>query len=68
MALQPTTIRFTRDGMALVQRAADRTGCTVAQFVREAALMRAVLTLESERHPERLAAEIARLARALDPA
>jgi uncharacterized protein (DUF1778 family) len=67
MALQPTTIRFPRDGMALVQRAAERAGCTVAQFVREAALMRAFITLESNRDPEQLAADVERLARALDP-
>jgi uncharacterized protein (DUF1778 family) len=68
MGLQPTTIRFPRDALMLVQRAAEQTGCTVAQFVREAALMRAVLTLESQRDAPQLADEIERLASALDPA
>ena len=36
-----TTISFTRDGMQLIQQAAKRQGCSVSQFVREAALMRA---------------------------
>jgi uncharacterized protein (DUF1778 family) len=35
-----TTISFTRDGMQLIQEAANRQGCSVSQFVRDAALMR----------------------------
>ena len=36
-----TTISFTRDGMKLILKAAERQGSSVSQFVREAALMRA---------------------------
>ena len=62
MALRPTTIRFTPDAMELIQRAAKRQGCSVSQFVREAALMRASMSSEDNPYPVRnLAAEMRRL-------
>jgi uncharacterized protein (DUF1778 family) len=42
MALKPTTIRFAPDALDLVQRAADNLGISVAQFVRESSIMRAM--------------------------
>ena len=57
-----TTISFTRDGMQLIQEAARRQGCSVSQFVREAALMRASMSSEDNPYPVRnLAAEMRRL-------
>lgn len=41
MPLRPTTVRFAEDAMDLVQAAAGEAGCSVAQFIREAAVMRA---------------------------
>jgi hypothetical protein len=62
MALKPTTIRFTPDAMELIHRAARRQGCSVSQFVREAALMRAAMATDENPYPIRdLAAEIRRL-------
>jgi hypothetical protein len=62
MALKPTTIRFTPDAMQLIQRAAKRQGCSVSQFVREAALMRASMASDDNPYPVRdLAAEMRRL-------
>jgi hypothetical protein len=62
MALKPTTIRFTPDAMEMIQRAAKRQGCSVSQFVREAALMRASMTSDENPYPVRdLAAEMRRL-------
>ena len=59
MALKPTTIRFTPDAMALVHRAARRQGCSVSQFVREAALMRAAMAADDNPYPMRaLAAQL----------
>ena len=46
--LRPTTIRFASDAMDLVNRAAEETGVSSAQFVREAAMMRAILTLRDD--------------------
>ena len=43
MALHATTIRFADRGYAAIARAADAQGISVSQYVREAALMRAVL-------------------------
>ena len=39
-ALKPTTIRFTPDDMELIQRAAERQGCSISQPGREATLRR----------------------------
>ena len=46
MPMTRTTISFTRDGMQLIQEAAKRQGCSVSQFVREAALMRAAMAAD----------------------
>ena len=43
MLMTRTTIRFTREGMQLIQEAARRQGSSVSQFVREAGLMRATM-------------------------
>lgn len=43
MALRPTTVRFDERSYELVRAEAKRAGMTVAQFVREAALIRATL-------------------------
>jgi hypothetical protein len=62
MALKPTTIRFTPNAMEMIQAAAARQGCSISQFVREAALMRASMASDSNPYPVRdLAAEMRRL-------
>ena len=43
MALHATTIRFEDRGYSAIARAADAQGISVSQYVREAALIRAVL-------------------------
>ena len=43
MALHATTIRFSDRGYVAIARAADAQGISVSQYVREAALIRAVL-------------------------
>jgi len=43
MALHATTIRFADRAYAAIARAADSQGISVSQYVREAALIRAVL-------------------------
>jgi uncharacterized membrane protein YecN with MAPEG domain len=43
MALHATTIRFADRGYTAISRAADAQGISVSQYVREAALIRAVL-------------------------
>jgi len=43
MALHATTIRFADRGYLAIARAADAQGVSVSQYVREAALIRAVL-------------------------
>ena len=43
MALHPTTIRFADRAYLAIARAADLQGISVSQYVREAALIRAVL-------------------------
>ena len=43
MALHPTTIRFADRAYTAIARAADAQGISVSQYVREAALIRAVL-------------------------
>ena len=43
MALHPTTIRFGDRAYTAIARAADAQGISVSQYVREAALIRAVL-------------------------
>jgi hypothetical protein len=49
VALHPTTIRFGDRAYAAVGRAADAQGISISQYVREAALIRAVLDeLEDE--------------------
>jgi uncharacterized protein (DUF1778 family) len=47
--LIPTTIRFAPEAMELIERAAQQMGTSVSQFVREAAIVRAMVT---ESHPE----------------
>lgn len=46
MPLKPTTVRFASDCQILVQQAADEMGISMAQFVREAAIIRALITFE----------------------
>ena len=59
MPMTRTTISFTRDGMQLIQEAAKRQGCSVSQFVREAALMRAAMAADDNPYPMRaLAAQL----------
>jgi Ribbon-helix-helix protein, copG family len=59
MPMTRTTISFTRDGMELIQQAARRQGCSVSQFVREAALMRAAMASDANPYPMRaLAAQL----------
>jgi Mobilization protein NikA len=59
MPMTRTTISFTRDGMELIQEAAKRQGCSVSQFVREAALMRAAMAADDDPYPMRtLAAQL----------
>lgn len=62
--MRPTTIRFAPDTFDLVTRAAENLGISVAQFVREAAIMRAIL-LPTERAEElsSLAARVQQLGR-----
>jgi hypothetical protein len=43
VALHPTTIRFADRAYTAIARAADAQGISVSQYVREAALIRAVL-------------------------
>jgi hypothetical protein len=43
MALHPTTIRFGDRAYAAIGRASDAQGISISQYVREAALIRAVL-------------------------
>ena len=57
MPMTRTTISFTRDGMQLIQEAAKRQGCSVSQFVREAALMRAAMAADDNPYPMRALAE-----------
>ena len=50
VALHPTTIRFGDKAYTAISRAADEQGISVSQYVREAALVRAVLDeLDSDR-------------------
>src|SRR3954463_10133064 len=70
MALHATTIRFADRGYSAIARAADAQGISVSQYVREAALIRAVLddldTAEEPLHTARdlvnIASEVRRLA------
>lgn len=66
MALRPTTIRFAPDAMELVQEAASALGISVAQFVREAALMRACVTPGIREEMVEMSERIARLSRPVD--
>ncbi len=43
MALKPTTIRFATRAYDLLQQEADEQGVSLAQYVREAALLRLVI-------------------------
>lgn len=64
MALRPTTIRFAPDAMSIVNQAAAEIGVSVSQFVREAAMMRAMLLhTEGTRDFEKLAETLSQLAR-----
>ena len=59
MPMTRTTISFTRDGMQLIQEAAQRQGSSVSQFVREAAPMRAAMAQDDNPYPMRtLAAQL----------
>ena len=49
MPLIPTTIRFAPGAMDLIEPAAQQMGTSVAQLVREAAIVRAMVI---ENHPE----------------
>jgi uncharacterized protein (DUF1778 family) len=54
-----TTISFTRDAMELIQDAARRPGCSISQYVREAALMHATMATDNTPYPMRaLAAQL----------
>jgi uncharacterized protein (DUF1778 family) len=46
LALKPTTVRFTPDALAAVREASEELGCSIGQFVREAAIARAILVAE----------------------
>ena len=48
MAPRTTTLRFDAAAHELVKAAAEACGVTTAQFMREAALVRAVLTLRTD--------------------
>lgn len=65
--MRPTTIRFAPDAMDLVNDAAKNLGVSVAQFVRESAIMRAML-VEGQGKADLmvLADEVTRLARRED--
>ena len=64
VALKPTTIRYAPDAMELIQRAAENLGISVAQFVREASIMRAMFVAGEFRDDlEALANIVARLSR-----
>lgn len=60
--LRPTTIRFASDALEIVNKAADEMGISSAQFIREAAVMRAMLCLPHE-ELKTLAEEVQRLSR-----
>jgi uncharacterized protein (DUF1778 family) len=74
VTLHPTTIRFGDRAYAAIARAADAQGISVSQYVREAALIRAVLdeldTAEDALHTAHdllaIAREVRRLAQ-VDP-
>ena len=57
MPMTRTTISFTHDGMQLIQEAAKQADCSVSQFVREAALMRAAKATDDSPYPIRALAE-----------
>ena len=69
MALHATTIRFADRGYEAIARAAEAQGISVSQYVREAALIRAVLdeldTAEEALHTARDLVNIAREVRRL---
>jgi hypothetical protein len=69
MALHATTIRFADRGYAAVARAAEAQGISVSQYVREAALIRAVLddldTAEEALHTAHDLVDVAREVRRL---
>ncbi len=69
MALHATTIRFADRGYSAIARAAETQGISVSQYVREAALIRAVLdeldTAEEALHTAHDLVNIAREVRRL---
>ena len=69
MALHATTIRFADRGYAAIARAAEAQGISVSQYVREAALIRAVLddldTAEEALHTAHDLVDVAREVRRL---
>jgi uncharacterized protein (DUF1778 family) len=59
MPMTRTTISFSRDRMELIQEAAKPQGCSVSQFVLEAALTRASMATDDTPYPMRaLAAQL----------
>jgi uncharacterized protein (DUF1778 family) len=64
VALHPTTIRFGDKAYTAIARAADEQGISVSQYVREAALVRAVLDeLDSDREVVHSGHELLAIAR-----
>lgn len=63
MAMRGTTIRFSDDATLLVHEACKMLGVSLAQFVREAAIMRAMVVLNRDGAREVLEA-IGRMAQA----
>ena len=65
--MRPTTIRFAQDAEDLIRRAAETLDISVAQFVRESAIMRAMFVSGEIRDDLQLLSEaISRLARKYD--
>jgi hypothetical protein len=51
--MERATICFIRDEMQLIQEAAKRQGCSVWQYAREAALIRATTSADDNPYPMR---------------
>lgn len=62
--MRATTIRFTPELWALLQREAEREGVSVAQYVRDAALFRVAYSA-GERHEQGPQADVSQPARGL---
>lgn len=62
--LRPTTIRFASDALEMVNKAAEEMGVSSAQFIREAAIMRAILCMgDSDQGLKALSEQVKHLAR-----